>query len=111
MEVHNIKQEGEVFSTEARVQLSFLSYLKIATIMAFGWALVDLVIGIFTAHATNNDQSQSYFIYLWLIGVYVGLGFVKALFCGVISYPIYKWWCQRYRGQRVTGKFAIIVAP
>lgn len=109
MEVHNIKQEGEVFSGEARVQLAFLSYLKIVLIMAFAWALLDLIFGLFTVHVTGGSAEPGFIFYVWAIFMYVGLGFVKALFCGAISYPIYKWWCQSHRGQRMAGKFAVIV--
>ncbi len=108
MELHNI--QGEVFSAEARVQLSLLSYLKICIIMAVGWALLDVVIGLLTVRVIDGTQPAPVDTIAAIL-FYVGVGFAKALFCGVISYPIYRWWCQRHRGQRLTGKFAVIVTP
>lgn len=108
MELQNI--QGEVFSSEARVQLSLLSYLKICLIMAVGWALLDVVIGLLTVRIPEGSQSDPQDVIAAVVA-YVGFGFIKSLLCGVISYPIYRAWCQRYRGQRLTGKFAIIVAP
>jgi hypothetical protein len=108
MELHNVQQEGEVYSAEARVQLSLSSYLRIVLIMAGAWALVDVIVGMFTMRGIDGE-SPEIMLSLFAIGTYAGFGFVKALFCGLVSYPLYRWWCQRHRGQRMTGKFAVIV--
>lgn len=108
MELQNIKQEGEVYSNEARVQLSFPSYPRIVLTMAIAWVTADIVLGLFTMRATDGVEPEIMLI-LFAIGAYAGVGLVKVLFCGLISYPLYRWWCQRHRGQRMTGKFAVIV--
>lgn len=78
--------------------------------MAIAWALVDVVIGLFTVRAIDDTEAVIA-VSLFAIATYTAFGFMKALLCGVISYPLYRWWCQRQRGQRMDGKFAIIVTP
>lgn len=34
--------------------------------------------------------------------------FLIGLVASMTMYPVYRWWCEKHRGQLMTGKFAMI---
>lgn len=99
----------EVFSDEARIQLKFSSYMKISSLICFFISLVATIVArsFVTTEAASDVDSAS--IIIW-ITVYTFLGsFLISLFGAAISFPVYSYFCSKFYGQRVYGKFAILV--
>ncbi|WP_372940529.1 hypothetical protein [Shewanella sp.] len=102
MEIH------EHYSNEARIQLSFFSFMAIALWICFGGALsfsiaFHLVIST-QIHVEGSEDTVFWFASL----MYAFLGFIFSLIGAALIYPIYSFWCERSRGQRVKGKFALV---
>lgn len=98
----------EHYSDEARIQLSFFSFMSIAIWICFGVSLAFALATHLVVTQIVYDSSSEGQIFLLGTLMYGGIGFVFSLIGSVIVYPIYNLWCERMRGQRVTGKFALV---
>jgi len=98
----------EDFSDEARIQLNFVSFMAVAVWICFGVSITFAVsFHLFVTTITVEAGAES--TMFWVSSALYGLlGFGSALVGSAIIYPIYNFWCERMRGQRVRGKFALI---
>ena len=99
---------NEQYSKEARMQLDFYSFMAVAIWVCFGVAITSGVAMhlVVTTVATSAEVETSMF--LFSSAVYGFLGFIFSILGSAIIYPLYKFWCGKKRGQRVTGNFAFI---
>ncbi|ALS98663.1 hypothetical protein AT746_10550 [Lacimicrobium alkaliphilum] len=102
MEVH------EQYSDEARIQLSFLSFMSVAIWICFGVAF-SFAIAFHLVVSTNIHIAGSEGNVFWFASLMYGfLGFIFSLVGSALIYPLYNFWCERSRGQSVKGKFALV---
>ena len=108
MECRLTMEVSEQYSQEARMQLDFYSFMAVAIWVCFGVAITSTVAMhlVVTTVATSTEVESSMF--LFSSAVYGFLGFLFSLFGSAGIYPLYKFWCGKKRGQRVTGRFAFI---
>ncbi|MBL4914184.1 hypothetical protein L2719_18000 [Shewanella schlegeliana] len=99
---------SEQYSQEARMQLDFYSFMAVAIWGGFGVAITSAVAMqlVVTTAATSTEVESSMF--LFSSAVYGFLGFLFSLLGSAGIYPLYKFWCDKKRGLRVTGRFAFI---
>jgi len=101
---------NEIYGYEARIQLSFISYMKIASIICFTFAIVVTVflraIVITTTEPGINESTLN----TWMAGYMLVGFFLSSFISSAISYPLYSFICSKQKGQRVTGKFAVLVS-
>ncbi|AUD79010.1 hypothetical protein CW740_07010 [Kangiella profundi] len=98
----------EHYDTKARVQLDFKGYIKIAIFNLVGLPVVYAIYLYIYLIYLNNDSSFSFISYLISFIPGMSLFFVIGFTTSLITYPIYRWWCDKRRGQVMTGKFAMI---
>jgi len=102
MEVH------EQYSDEARIQLNFFSFMSVAIWICFGVA-ISFSIAFHLVVSTNINVTGSEGKMFWFASLMYGfLGFIFSLIGSAVIYPLYNFWCERSRGQRVKGKFALV---
>jgi hypothetical protein len=99
----------EVFGSEAKIQLFFLSYMKMAILICL---CISITVSVFlnminsVIYAPGEHWGSAV---IWL-NAYMFFG---SLFLGLIgsalSYPVYLFWCNNIKGQSVIGKFSILV--
>lgn len=97
----------EQYSDEARIQLNFFSFMSVAIWICFGVAIsfsIAFHLVISSNFEVSGDSSGFWFASL----IYGFLGFFFSLIGSALIYPLYNFWCERSRGQRVRGKFAVI---
>lgn len=96
----------EHYDTKARIQLDFKSYMKIALLISVGFSLVFTIFILVVSPSGGEGASLEN----WLIDFIpsILLYFVFGVLGSLIIYPIYRWWCEKRRGQLMSGKFAMI---
>ncbi|TQF67869.1 hypothetical protein [Pseudoalteromonas luteoviolacea] len=98
----------EQYSNEARIQLNFASFMVVAVWVCFGVGLSFSVAFHFVVTNLTSDVASESTMF-WLSSVMYGfLGFIFSLIGSAVIYPVYNFWCERMRGQRVKGKFALV---
>ncbi|MEE1672442.1 hypothetical protein SNR37_001763 [Agarivorans aestuarii] len=98
----------ETYSDEARIQLNFFSFMVIAVWVCFGVGIAFAIAFNFVVTTTVVDESAANTMFWFSSLMYGFLGFLFSLIGSALIYPIYKFWCDRMRGQRVKGKFALV---
>jgi hypothetical protein len=98
----------EQYSNEARIQLNFFSFIAIAVWICFGVAIAfSFAFHMIVTNTSSDIASES--TMFWLSSLMYGfLGFLFSLIGSALIYPVYNFWCNRMRGQRVKGKFALV---
>jgi len=90
--------------TQSAVQLNLVSLVLVTGLAGFcggfAWAVLTAVLNLFGF--IQLDKFGSYIINLLTFPL-IGLFF--SAFFSVIGYPVYKWICQRLRGQKLSGLF------
>ena len=98
----------EQYGNEARIQLNFASFMVVAVWICCGVALSFTVAFHFGVTNVTSDVASDRTMF-WLSSVMYGfLGFIFSLIGSALIYPVYSFWCERMRGQRVKGKFALV---
>lgn len=98
----------EQYSDEARIQLNFFSFMTVAIWICFGVGIAFSFAFHLVVTSASSDVASANTMF-WLSSLMYGfLGFVFSLVGAAIIFPIYNLWCERMRGQRVKGKFALI---
>ncbi len=101
---------SEIYGYEARVQLSFTSSMKIASIICCTFAIVVTIFLRTIVITTTEPGVSESTLNTWMAG-YMLIGFFLASFISsAISFPIYSFICSKQKGQRVTGRFAVLVS-
>ena len=98
----------EKYSDEARIQLNFFSFMVIATWICFGVGIAFSIAFNFMITTTAIDEETANTMFWFSSLMYGFLGFIFSLIGAALIYPVYKFWCDKMRGQRVKGKFALI---
>ncbi|TLU66921.1 hypothetical protein FE810_05290 [Thalassotalea litorea] len=98
----------ENFSDEARIQLNFTSFMAVAIWVCFGVAISFSIAFHFIVTSTFTDAGFENTMFWFSSLMYGFIGFIFSLIGSALIYPIYKFWCERMRGQRVKGKFALV---
>lgn len=98
----------EQYGDEARIQLNFFSFMIIAVWVCFGVGIAfSFAFHLIVTNVSSDIASEN--TVFWFSSLMYGfLGFIFALIGAVIIYPIYNFWCERMRGQRVKGKIALV---
>lgn len=97
--------DQEFYANKARVQLDFKSYMAVVCFIAFSWAFVSAAFSLLL-HYQFIDEFDSTLISVFLTICIAGcIGFCKALIAGCFGYPLYRCWCNKAKGQRLSGKF------
>ncbi|MBQ4831615.1 hypothetical protein J8L84_20280 [Alteromonas sp. MMG017] len=98
----------ELYGDEARIQLNFFSFMTIAIWVCFGVGIAfSFAFHLVVTNVASDVASES--TMFWLSSLMYGfLGFIFSLVGAAIIYPIYNFWCERMRGQRVKGKIALV---
>jgi len=97
---------SESYSTEARIQLNFSSFMVIAIWVCLGGAIAFAIAFNLMVTVTVDRSGGSMFWFTSL--AYAMAGFIFALIGAAASYPFYNMWCEKMRGQSVKGKFSFI---
>jgi len=99
----------EIFSNEARIQLSFSSYMKMAALICFGVTVTATVFIVFLGGVTYVPGPEEASFPFWLT-IYILFGsFLLGMAGAAITYPVYMLLCEKNKGQFATGKFAVLV--
>ena len=98
----------EQYSDEARIQLSFFSFMAIAIWVCFGVAIAFSFAFHLMVTSVSSDIASENTVFWFSSLMYGFLGFVFSLIGAAAIYPFYNFWCEKMRGQRVKGKFALI---
>ncbi|WP_102795919.1 hypothetical protein [Bowmanella denitrificans] len=98
----------EQYGEEARIQLNFFSFMTVAVWVCFGVSLSFALALHLVITSTLTDASFESTVFWLSTAMYGFIGFVFSLIGSALIYPIYNLWCERMRGQRVRGKFAIV---
>jgi uncharacterized protein (DUF697 family) len=86
---------------EFRSQLGLRSYVELAIISNTSLGIIAMVIGIVQiATATNYEFRELIEVLLAPLG-----GFISGIVVGIITFPFYKFVCNRLKGHRIKGKF------
>ncbi|MDQ2077126.1 hypothetical protein [Marinimicrobium sp. ABcell2] len=109
MELKNVKSEGELYSDSVRAELGLASYLRVIVFAGFAWALVGAVVAAIASEPEVTSITEQIAFYGIVMGFGAVWGFARLIIAGLIGYPLYKFWCSRMRGQRLQGKFAVVV--
>lgn len=98
----------EEYSDEARIQLNFLSFMAVAIWICFGVAIsFSIAFHLVVTNSVSGSEFEN--TMFWMSSMLYGfLGFIFSLIGSAGIYPLYRLWCERMRGQRVKGKFAIV---
>ncbi|WP_163936421.1 hypothetical protein [Paraferrimonas sp. SM1919] len=98
----------EQYSNEARIQLNFASFMVVAIWVCLGVGLSFAVaFHLLVTNVSSGADSASQ-MFWFSSAVYGFLGFIFSLIGSAVIYPLYSFWCERMRGQRVKGKFALV---
>jgi hypothetical protein len=103
------QQCNEVYGYEARVQLSFSSYMKIACLISLTFAIVITILlraVVIIGVGPGIDKST---FSTWMMGYMFGDFFITSWMSASISFAVYLLLCAKPKGQRVTGIFAVLV--
>ncbi|WP_143165534.1 hypothetical protein [Ferrimonas marina] len=88
---------------EFRSELDIKSLMKVLGVCGFGTGVILMIISLFAGMFFQPYESGADVflgsVILPLTGGFYGL--LNALF----GYPFYKWWCNRNRGQKISGIF------
>ncbi|GGI71843.1 hypothetical protein [Shewanella gelidii] len=96
----------EIYAERARLQLSLISYLKIAIFMSLGMA-VFVVIIVNTYGASHFEPAERWpSVALWVSVGSALCTLIAGAVGSVISYPLYAFWCNQIKGQWISGKIA-----
>ncbi|WP_406664175.1 hypothetical protein [Gallaecimonas sp. GXIMD1310] len=98
----------EQYSDEARIQLNFASFMVVAVWVCFGVGLSFSVAFHFFITNVASDMASENTMFWFSSAIYGFLGFIFSLIGSAVIYPAYSFWCERMRGQRVKGKFALV---
>jgi hypothetical protein len=98
----------EEYSNEARIQLNFFSFMAVAVWICLGVGIAfSIGFHLFVSNISSDVASES--TMFWFSSLMYGfLGFIFSLIGSAIIYPVYNYFCNRMRGQRVKGKFALV---
>jgi len=108
--VMDSRELNEIYGYEARVQLSFISYMKIASIICFTFAIVVTIFLRTIVITTTEPGINESILNTWMAGYMLVGFFITSFLSSAISFPIYSLICSKQKGQRVTGRFAILVS-
>lgn len=97
-------KEKELYTSKARVQLDFRSYLKMSMMFCWGFILIGMIFAAL-AYPTFSFFAPNAYIVLF---IYPLGHLLYGLAASLIAYPFYKRWCLRWRGQEMSGKFALL---
>ncbi|GAA4652195.1 hypothetical protein GCM10023116_44790 [Kistimonas scapharcae] len=83
-----------------RMELSLGSLCSLSFIVGFGSGIFLGLLGVFTSKAVANPAA-------WLVVMFFTpfLSGIGGVMSALIAYPFYNWYCNRVKGQVVTGKF------
>ena len=98
----------EIYGNEARVELSLISYLKIALFMSLGVSIIFLITANTFVTTTASSPEHASTMTVWLSFVSFAGAFIISMLGALISYPFYSFLCNKNKGQRLIGKFAIL---
>jgi H+/Cl- antiporter ClcA len=98
----------EQYSDEARIQLSFFSFMTIAVWICFGVGITFSFAFHLVVTSLSSDVTSESTMFWFSSLMYGFLGFIFSLIGSAIIYPVYNFWCERMRGQRVKGKIALV---
>ncbi len=96
----------EHYDTKARIQLAFISYIKIALFVCIGFALMFALFLLTVSPFEETAVSVGSMLISFLPTIF--LYFIFAIMGSLLMYPVYRWWCEKHRGQLMSGKFAMI---
>ncbi|MBO1257082.1 hypothetical protein J3L16_15465 [Alteromonas sp. 5E99-2] len=98
----------EEYSDEARIQLNFFSFMAVAVWICLGVGIAFAVgLHLFVSNISSDVASEN--TMFWFSSLMYGfLGFIFSLIGSATIYPVYNFFCNRMRGQRVKGKFALV---
>ncbi|AZG36630.1 MULTISPECIES: hypothetical protein [Shewanella] len=101
---------NQVYGYEARVQLSFNSYMKIAALISFTFAIVITILLRAVVIIGAEPGIDGSTLDTWIMGyMFVGF-FITSLISSAISFVIYSLICAKQKGHRVTGRFSVLVS-
>ncbi|MBV33970.1 MAG: hypothetical protein CMP47_00640 [Rickettsiales bacterium] len=103
---HQSKIIEEHYVNQARAQLDFKSYMKVALFVCIGFPILYTVFIYSTVEFLSSNTTMTNSI-LQLLPAII-MCFVFSLVASLIMYPVYNWWCGKHRGQLMSGKFALL---
>lgn len=96
----------EHYDHQARVQLDFKSYMKISVFICIGFSVLYTVFIYLMGDFSNSSVSAFGSILQFLPAI--AISFVFSVVASLIMYPVYNWWCNKHRGQVMSGRFAML---
>ncbi|AZG73661.1 hypothetical protein [Shewanella livingstonensis] len=95
------------------MQLSFSSFMKIVCLISLAFAGVMTIllraVVIIGAEPGIDELTFSTWIMGYMLGGMFGGFFITSWMSAAISFGVYSLICNKQKGQRVTGKFAVLV--
>ncbi|MBW8191115.1 hypothetical protein K0504_08720 [Neiella marina] len=103
----NPVEPAEIFGYRARIQLSFHSYMQLASFISvtFACAITFMLRFVASSHGEsriNLEQVDQYITLCTFIGF-----LLFNLLSAALSYLAYRAWCRQRHGLQMTGKFAV----
>jgi hypothetical protein len=83
-----------------RSQLDLNSLIRISAIVGFGGGVITAAISLVLA----MFPSTSFVGFLAILAIPL-YGVISGVINAFIGYPIYKWWCNKVKGQKLSGIF------